>query len=108
MTTGIELRDEGTEAVIAADVAVHRNAGIIIKNTIEQLARTGNEFTADDVRQALTDNPKVVAALKEHPNLMPALIANASKSGRIAPVGLYRPTRSSRRASRNLVWRGKR
>lgn len=107
MTTGAELRDQGIEAVIAADVAVHRSAGTFIRHAIEDLAHSGHEFTADDVRGVLADNPKVVTALREHPNLMPSFFAHASRSGLIEAVGLYRPSRSSRRASRNLVWRGK-
>lgn len=104
--TGIELRDQGMEAVIAADVSVHRGAGEYIKDTIAELARTGREFTAEDVRAELAGNPKVVDALAMKPNLLPALMGSASKSGQIISVGMRRPKRASRRASRNLVWIG--
>lgn len=106
MTTGMSLRDAGTEAVIAADVAVHKGAGDYIKNTIEEFARTGREFTAEDIRAALSDNPKVVEALALKPNLLPACMGSAAHLGVIISVGMRKPTRASRRASRNLVWIG--
>lgn len=107
MTTGIELRGQGAEAVIAADVAVHRGAGVFIRSVIQEYADSGVEFTAEDVREALKDNTIVVRELSSKPNLLPALMGNASKGGLIRCVGMCRSSRASRRASRNLVWVGR-
>jgi len=106
MSTGIELRDAGTEAAIAADVAAHRGAGKFIERVICEYAALGVEFTADDIRDALRDNPTVVRELASKPNLLPAYIGSASRAHRIRPVDTYRPERASRRANRNLVWVG--
>lgn len=108
MSTGIELRDAGTEAVIAADVAPHRGAGKFIEQAIREYASLEVEFTADDVRNALRDNPTVVRELASRPNLLPAYIGIASRARLIRPVGTCRPERASRRANRNLVWVGTR
>lgn len=108
MSTGIELRDAGTEAVIAADVAAHRGAGKFIEQVIREYADLGVKFTADDVREALRDNPTVVRELASKPNLLPAYIGSASRARLIRPVDTCRPERASRRANRNLVWVGSR
>ena len=106
MTIGTQLRDDGMEAVIAADVAVHRGAGVFIRSVIQEYADSGVEFTAEDVREALRDNDLVVRELASKPNLLPALMGHASKGGVIRCVGMCRSSRASRRASRNLVWVG--
>lgn len=105
MTTGMELRDQGTAAVIAADTAAHRSAAPYLREALDAFIEAGMEFSADDIREALADNIVVRRELANRPNLMPALIANAAKAGRIEAVGFCRPSRSSRRSGRNLVWR---
>lgn len=107
-TTGMELRDAGTEAVIAADHAVHRGAGEWIKDTIAEFAASGAEFSAEDVRWALRDNADVLRELYHRPNLLPAYFGSMASKGVIKPVSMCRPSRSTRRASRNLVWVGAR
>lgn len=107
MTTGMDLRDQGTAAVIAADTAPHRGAGDFIRSVIQDFAALSIEFTADDIRDALRDNDTVTRELYHRPNLLPAHLGSAAHRGLIEAVGLYRPTRASRRASRNLVWKGK-
>lgn len=107
-STGIDLRDTGMEAVIASDLAAHRDAGHFIRNTIREYAERGVEFTADDIREALKDNMTVVRELNAKPNLLPAHMGIASQARLIRAVGMYRPSRASRRASRNLVWIGAR
>ena len=106
MTTPMDLRNEGQAATIAADCAAHRGAGEYIAAVIEEYADSGREFTADDVREALRDNEKVRAALIDRPNLLPAHLGSAARRGLIEGVAFYRPSRASRRASRNLVWKG--
>ena len=103
----MDLRNQGMEAVIAADTAPHRGAGEYIRAAIRDFADLGQPFTADDVREVLRDNPTVVRELYARPNLLPAHLGSAAHLGIIEAVGLYRPTRVSRRASRNLVWKGK-
>ena len=42
MTTARALADEGTEAVLAADVAIHRNYSALIKEAVEALRQRGS------------------------------------------------------------------
>ena len=102
---GIDLRDAGVAAVIAADTAAHRSATPFIQEALDAFIEAGQPFSADDIREALAENAHVRRELANRPNLMPALIANAAKAGRIEAVGYCRPSRSSRRSGRNLVWR---
>lgn len=108
LNVALKRRDEGMEAVTAADVAVHRGAGVFIRAVIQEYADSGIEFTAEDVREALKDNDVVVRELATKPNLLPALMGHASQGGLIRAVGMCRSSRVSRRASRNLVWKGTR
>lgn len=105
MTTGMELRDQGVAAVIAADTAAHRSAAPYLREALDAFIESGQAFSADDIREALAENVVVRRELANRPNLMPAVIANAAKAGRIEAVGFCRPSRSSRRSGRNLVWR---
>lgn len=69
-------------------------------NVIQELARTGREFTNDDVRLRGVDEPP-------HPNHWGALFTAARRKGLIEPTGQVRPsTTPSRNASLNRVWRG--
>lgn len=98
-TNGKALRDDGQSAVIAADTAVHRGAGDHIRDALDHLIKTGYQFTADDVRALLP------ADVEPHsPNLLPAIMGGYAQAGRITAIGMCRPTRASRRHSRNLVW----
>ncbi|HLS33037.1 MAG TPA: hypothetical protein VK039_05575 [Brevibacterium sp.] len=105
MTTGMELRDQGVAAVISADTAAHRSAAPYLREALDAFIESGQAFSADDIREALAENVVVRRELANRPNLMPALIANAAKAGRIEAVGLCRPSRASRRSGRNLVWK---
>lgn len=106
MTAGIDLKNQGVAATIAADTAANRLASPIIRDSIEAFAAQGQEFTADDVREALAGNSDVVRALHDRPNLLPAVFSGAAKSGRIEAVGYTRATRSSRHASVLRIWQG--
>lgn len=101
MTTGKQLRDEGTSAVLAADKAIHRDAATHINKAIDTLAASGNTFTAEDVRELLPD-----AVIEHSANVLPAVFGAAAKNQRIHAVGITKASRASRRASRNLVWKG--
>lgn len=107
LNVALKRRGEGMEAVTAADVAVHRGAGVFIRAVIQEYADSGIEFTAEDVREALKDNYIAVREIAEKPNLLPAHMGTASKDGLIVCVGMCRSSRLSRRAGRNLVWVGK-
>lgn len=101
MTTGERLRREGVSAVIAADTAPHRNVGELIRAAILELAATGQTFTADDVRAMLPAD-----AVPHSANLLPAHFGAQASAGHIEAVGMCKAARTSRRYSRNLVWRG--
>lgn len=98
-TTGESLRAEGQSAVIAADTAIHRNAGEAIRDALDWCIAVGQPFTAEDVRALLPTNVE-----PHSPNLLPAIMGGYASSGRITAVGMCKPTRPSRRHSRNLIW----
>jgi len=111
MSTGADLRNEGQDAVIAADVAVHRMHADYIREALDGYARWGRTpWTCDDVRRTAKE-------LAEHegvtfdpaPNLLPALIGVAVGKGEIVrqPVDA-RSGRRSRRASRVGTYLGAR
>lgn len=102
--TGEDLRDAGQHIVESND-SVEANAGEIIRATIDQLIGSGEPFSADDIRDALEGNELVARAMFKRPNLLPAIIGGASRKGLIEPIGIVKPTRASRHANRNLVWR---
>lgn len=104
--TGLELRDAGVAATLAADAAPHRDAAPFIHEAVEAFASQPATFTADDVRDALRDNDTVVRALRDRPNLLPAVFSSAAKAGLIRVVGYTRATRPTRRASVIRVWQG--
>lgn len=103
-STGAQLRDQGCADVLAADVAVHRNYGALVRAALDTLTASGQPFTAEDVRHAVT-------ALDPHaaphsPNVLPAIISRAATAGRIQAVGMVKATRRSRHGSHNRVWIG--
>lgn len=104
--TGAQLRDEAIADVLAADTAPHRGAGAFIQEVIDELAKSGREFTAEDVRDMLSENTVVTRRLQERPNVLPANILSASRAGRIAATGYTTATRPSRHASVLRTWRG--
>ncbi|KNX38067.1 hypothetical protein [Luteipulveratus halotolerans] len=105
MSTGQELRDEGTAAVIAADVAPHRGYGDHVRAALDALANGGMTFTAEDVRE-LADKLAPADVEPHSPNLIPAVMGGWASAGRIHAVRMTKTTRASRRYSRNLVWLG--
>ncbi|QFP97015.1 hypothetical protein SEA_SUERTE_44 [Gordonia phage Suerte] len=98
-TTGRRLRDDGTNAAIAADVAINRGYGDHVRAALDELIASGDQFTADDVRALIPEG------IEPHtPNLLPAIIGGYAAAQRITCVGMARPSRPSRRYSRNLIW----
>lgn len=104
MTTGIDLKLQGTDQIIESD-RQRDHAGEYIADAIQTLIATGRDFTAEDVREQLRDKPAVLAVMAERPNLLSAHFAGASRSGDIRPVGFTIPARASRHGSVIRVWR---
>lgn len=102
--TGEELRDAGQHIVEVND-SVEANAGAVIRSVIERLIKSGEPFSADEIRDALEGNEAVERAMFKRPNLLPAIIGGASRKGLIEPIGIVKPSRPSRHANRNLIWR---
>ncbi|MBM7280319.1 hypothetical protein JTZ10_21480 [Gordonia rubripertincta] len=98
-TTGRRLRADGTSAVVAADVAIHRGYGDHVRAALDELIKSGKQFTADDVRARIPEDVAPHSA-----NVLPAIIGGYAAAHRIVSVGMTRPARPSRRYSRNLVW----
>ena len=101
--TGDSLAEAGQEIVIAND-AVKDNAGDQIRKVIDEYIKSGCTFTADDVREAFIGNEVIERAMFMKPNLLPALIAGASRRGLIVAVGYCKPSRASRHANPNRIW----
>ena len=99
--TGQQLKEQGQADVIAADMAIHRMAGVHIRAAIDALADKGKEFTAEDVRKEL---PKEFRAHSD--NLLPAYIGGAAHAGRIKAVGWDTCTRPERRGGPMRKWIG--
>lgn len=66
---------------------------------VRHLARTGREFTADDVRHLGVPEP-------DHANRWGGVFLSASRDGVIECVGVRRSARTPRHASLTRVWRG--
>ena len=102
--TGEQLRDAGQHIVEVND-SVQANAGKIIRATLLRFIQAGEPFSADEVREELEGNDAVERAMFKRPNLLPAIIGGASRKGLIEPIGIVKPSRPSRHANRNLIWR---
>jgi hypothetical protein len=98
--TGEGLRDEGVQAVIAADEAPHRGYRAVIEKVLSDLIDAGEPFTADHVNRALDDETRTHAS----PYLVPALFRTAAQSGRIKVVGYAISERPRRHSGVLRVW----
>jgi hypothetical protein len=96
MTAGAELRDRGHRQLDLASLwdpwPERADAAL------EYLARTGREFTAEDVR-AMVGDP-------DRPGAMGGRLLAAAKKGLIERVGFRQAERSERRSGWLAVWRG--
>lgn len=96
-SAGSRLRDEGQARVIDNSPAAYRAAAIA---AIDLLIATRQAFTADEVHALIPGD------LTPHsPNVVPAIIGSRARTGQIRSLGRARTTKSSRRASKNNVWR---
>lgn len=101
--TGMQLRNEGQAAVIAADTAAHRDYRRTLQAVLDDLIAARLPFTADDVRRIALERDPCCAP---SPNLLPALIGSAARHHRIIPAGWINSSRPTRHASRNRLWVG--
>src|SRR5687768_17436950 len=95
MVEGSRRRDEGMARV---DAAVNPAWRAKADRAIDQLARSGRMFTAEDVTS--------YAGLPENRNAIGAWFSAAARKALISEVGYKRSGRAERHASRMLVWRG--
>lgn len=96
LETGRALRDAGA-AQVEANTPDDWNAAA--DHAIGWLARSGREFTVDDVRARVGPPPG-------HPNAMGARFLAARRAGLIAEVGYARSGRADAHARRVMVYRG--
>ena len=95
-TLGAELRDQGAARVSGNTPDEWRN---YVDGIIVTMALSGQEFTAEDVRDFSGDPPN-------HPNAMGARFLSAVKRGTIVRSGFANSRRRSRHAGMIAVYRG--
>ena len=103
MTTARTLADEGTEAVLAADVSATRGYAALVREAIDGWGfACGDDFTAEDVRGYVEAN--YPAARPHSPNIYGAVFRELAHAGRIRPVGWTEATRPESRGRALRVW----
>ena len=95
-TSGTALRDHGAAQVSGNTPDEWRN---YVDGLIRTMALSGQEFTAEDVRDYSGDPPN-------HPNAMGARFLSAVKQGVIVRSGFANSRRRSRHAGVIAVYRG--
>ncbi len=95
-TSGAILRDQGAAQVSGNTPDEWRN---YVDGLIRTMALSGQEFTAEDVRDYSGDPPN-------HPNAMGARFLSAVKQGVIVRSGFANSRRRSRHAGMIAVYRG--
>lgn len=97
MTSGAQLALDG---MFLADQAASQDWKDRWDNAIVALARTGQEFTTDEIR-------KIAGPPEDHPNAAGARLQVASRAGVIRATGGYRKsTRDTLHAHPLTVWVG--
>ena len=95
MDDGRRLRDEGMALVDEHEHPAWRAAA---DRAIRELAYAGSPFTAEDVISRV--------GMPNRPNAVGARFSAAARQGLIEDIGYAQSSRSTRHASRLLVWRG--
>lgn len=104
MSAGTDLRDQGVDAVLAADQSILRGYGDLARDSIEHYAAAGVPFSAEDVRDHVArEHPD---AEPHSPNVLPACFSGARASGLIRAIGFRPATRPSRHGSVIRTWIG--
>ena len=105
MTTPTQLRAEGQSAVLAADVAAHKQYTADIRFALAWSIESGVRFTADDIRRRAEDYARINGRdFDPAPNLLPAIIGGEAAAGHIKAVGHVQCTRTSRRCGWMRLW----
>lgn len=94
---GKRRRDRGIEA---ARHNTHPGFRLVVDRVIRQLADSGEEFTAETVRELAGD------PLASHPNALSAAMGAAAKAGLIGMVGAQTATRPEAHGRLIRVWKG--
>ena len=89
-------RDAGAKV---AELSVHTSWRLAAEATIVRLARSGVEFTSDDIHEAVGDPPA-------HHNAIGGLFIAASRRREIEAVGYRQSTRPVANARPVRLWRG--
>src|SRR5690606_9544910 len=99
---GEQLAIDGSEANLAAATAPHRvTYREHVEAILDDFARTGREFNAEDVRRL------VPPGVEPHShNVLPSLIRHWARRGAFQQVGWDKPNRPSRHGSVIRRWRG--
>lgn len=92
-----QARDAGADTALNA---AHSWVRLHLEEHLDQLIRSGREFTAEDLR-ARAGTP-----LASSPNTLGSVILAASKQGRIECTGYCESTRPEARCRVLRVWRG--
>ena len=97
--TGEQLRDEGT-SIVAGNESLHGEWMDAAHRALRELAASGSEFNADQLREKIGDPVR--------PNAMGAVFLQAVRSKLIEEVGYRKMTRPIGHARRTFVYRGRR
>lgn len=97
--TGQQLLDLGLSNALAADLAVHRGHQFAIEQALDTLIRSGEPFTADDLRKLLGPSFRPGTL-----NLIGAVFAGYHRAGRIHPIGWCGSERPVRHCGSQRIW----
>jgi hypothetical protein len=92
---GDVLRDEGMVAVL---VATDEEWKVAAERRLDDLARSGERFTSEDLTR--------VVGVPPSPNAVGAIVNAAARRGVIRPVGFTNATRPSQHSATLRVWEG--
>lgn len=105
MTTATQLRDQGWDAVQAADAAINRLFRTYLESALVDCIEAGEPFSADDIRAQAKKRAELDDRLFDPaPNLLPSVIGRAAQAGVIVRTGTVNARRKTRHASRNGVY----
>lgn len=115
-SAGEQLRLDGQDAALAAATVGHHDHPNRIETALTELIRSGREFSADDVREALPPETQAWLKLKSigpngkvrtNGNVLSSLIGAHSALNHITFTGRWeKPRRKERHANPNRVWKG--
>lgn len=104
-SAGEQLRLDGQDAALAAATVGHHDHPNRIETALTELIRSGREFSADHVRDAVP--PETRDWLRAgNGNVLSSIIGNASRRGHIDQTGWCQPARKERHSNPNRVWKG--